>query len=337
MGARTWGGSGGRWRCALSAPAPRRHPATADRDRAPVPAVDEAAATPARGEVTLAFAGDVHFEAHVGTLMRRDLGPISRTLRAADVAMVNLETPVTVARTSRPQGARVRLRPLLLPDAAALRWTRWPRRVSTWSASPTTTPATTAQVGLTDTIRAARRHGVAVVGAGRDAAEAFTPHVVGRTASTWRSWPPTPCSARVPATCGRPVRATPGSRRPRGQRYRPAARRRRVRGVGAGPLVVVYLHWGRENEACPDPEPAPARPRARRRGRRRRRRQPLARARRRRLVRRLLRVLRARQLRLVPLPAARHRRADRDASTRTAWSRRPGRRRASRPTDDRCR
>ena len=102
MGARTWGGAAV-VALALSACTPATPGDTRTRDRAPVPAVDEAAATPARGEVTLAFAGDVHFEAHVGTLMRRGLGPISRTLRAADVAMVNLETPVTVRGRRDPK------------------------------------------------------------------------------------------------------------------------------------------------------------------------------------------------------------------------------------------
>ncbi len=44
-------------------------------------------------EVTLAFAGDVHFEAHVDRLLRQPgggLGPMSATLRAADLAMLNL-------------------------------------------------------------------------------------------------------------------------------------------------------------------------------------------------------------------------------------------------------
>ncbi|QVT79391.1 Capsule biosynthesis protein CapA [Nocardioides aquaticus] len=45
--------------------------------------------------LTLAFAGDVHFEQALGDLVQQpgsDLGPVSRVLGAADVAMVNLES-----------------------------------------------------------------------------------------------------------------------------------------------------------------------------------------------------------------------------------------------------
>src|SRR5687768_16694783 len=78
--------------CTSATPADTR---TGDEDPARV--ADDVVAAPATrsGEVTLAFGGDVHFEAHVGALLRRGLGPVSRTLRSADVAMVNLETPVT--------------------------------------------------------------------------------------------------------------------------------------------------------------------------------------------------------------------------------------------------
>ena len=137
---------------------------------------------PARGEVTLAFAGDVHFEAQVGSLMRRGLGPIARTLRAADVAMVNLETPVTVRGRQDPKElefASDRYYFRTPPRALGA----WPRPAWTWSPWPTTTPATTARSGWPTPCARRRRNRVAVVGAGRDAAEAFTPHVVrgGRT------------------------------------------------------------------------------------------------------------------------------------------------------------
>lgn len=106
------------------------------------------------------------------------------------------------------------------------------------------------QVGLDDTIRSARRSGVAVVGAGADADAAFTPHVqrvddldvavlaadtVQREGSSgvWEAGPDNPGIAAA-----------------RGSRddllldaVETAAQRQ--------DLVVVYLHWGRENEACP--------------------------------------------------------------------------------------
>ena len=52
-----------------------------------------------RAAVTLAFAGDVHFEGRLRSLLAADpddvLAPIAPTLRQYDIAMVNLETAIT--------------------------------------------------------------------------------------------------------------------------------------------------------------------------------------------------------------------------------------------------
>src|SRR5688572_26136285 len=55
---------------------------------APGAGVGDAVVTPGPGEITLAFAGDVHFEAKLRRLLPRRgaLWPIARTLRSADVA-----------------------------------------------------------------------------------------------------------------------------------------------------------------------------------------------------------------------------------------------------------
>ena len=77
---------------ACTAPSPTDEPP-------PDPGTSSTSTTPPTrdGQVTLAFGGDVHFEGRAGRLLDRPggLGPVARTLRAADVAMVNLETPVT--------------------------------------------------------------------------------------------------------------------------------------------------------------------------------------------------------------------------------------------------
>ncbi|MBA2559293.1 MAG: hypothetical protein H0V07_05290 [Propionibacteriales bacterium] len=54
--------------------------------------------------VTLAFAGDMHFELHLAILLDRPrwaLGPITRTLADADLATVNLEHSQRLARKAR--------------------------------------------------------------------------------------------------------------------------------------------------------------------------------------------------------------------------------------------
>jgi hypothetical protein len=230
--------------CSTSTPADTRTP-----DREPTPAVDEAVATPPSGEVTLAFAGDVHFEAHVGALLQRGLGPIARTLRAADVAMVNLETPVTV---------RGRQDPKELEFASDRYYFRTPPRALGALAEAGVDVVTVAnnhagdygQVGLADTIRAARRNRVAVVGGGRDAAEAFAPHVervdgldvAFLAADTVQREGASGVWSAAPGNAG--IAAARGSRTDGLLDAVESA-------AAEQDLVVVYLHWGRENEACP--------------------------------------------------------------------------------------
>ncbi|MCW2739195.1 CapA family protein [Nocardioides sp.] len=248
MGVRTWGGATVA-ALALTACTSTTPGDTRTRDGDPGPVVDDAVATPAGREVTLAFAGDVHFEAHVGALLRRGLGPVARTLRSADVAMVNLETPVT--RHGRRDPKELEL-------ASDRYYFRTPARALGALADAGVDVVTVAnnhagdygQVGLDDTIRTARRNRVGVVGAGRDAAEAFTPHVVRvddldvafLAADTVQREGGSDVWAAGPDNAG--IAAARGSRTDLLLGAVEAAAERRD-------LVVVYLHWGRENEACP--------------------------------------------------------------------------------------
>ena len=54
------------------------------------------------GTVTLAFAGDLHFEEHLAARLDHPahaLGPIERALAGADLTMVNLESAITTRGT----------------------------------------------------------------------------------------------------------------------------------------------------------------------------------------------------------------------------------------------
>ncbi|MEV1286370.1 CapA family protein [Micromonospora sp. NPDC049679] len=67
------------------------------------------AAAPDPGEITLAFAGDVHFVDRTLKLLddpAAAFGPIASTLSAADVTMVNLETPAACRSRRPPTSAR---------------------------------------------------------------------------------------------------------------------------------------------------------------------------------------------------------------------------------------
>ena len=96
-------------------PSPTQEPSSDVTPSAPTRAEDP------RGEVTLAFAGDMHFELHLAALLdhpRGALGPIARTLADADLTMVNLESAITGARHPGGQGARGPQPALPLPHLA---------------------------------------------------------------------------------------------------------------------------------------------------------------------------------------------------------------------------
>jgi poly-gamma-glutamate capsule biosynthesis protein CapA/YwtB (metallophosphatase superfamily) len=238
--------------CACTAPPPPEAP---PQDPDPADTGDPAAAAtppPPRRPVTIAVAGDVHFE---GALRERlddpatALAPATDTLAAADVAIVNLETSV---------GAGGR------PD---------PRKRFTFQAPPTAFLAL-AEAGidvatmannhaldygrdqLADTFEAIDRArdavpSLAVVGLGRNADGAFQPArtevggtVVATIGATLASSDPT----ADPTGHWASTADSPGTA--------DAVDARRLLGAVAdadhsADVVVVYLHWGIQGEACP--------------------------------------------------------------------------------------
>ena len=86
---------------------PRGNPAAGRADHESEHADNVAQAINAKSwSVTLAFAGDVHFEGGVAALLDRQdatLGPMSSALRSADVAVVNLESALTSGGSPAPK------------------------------------------------------------------------------------------------------------------------------------------------------------------------------------------------------------------------------------------
>ena len=204
------------------------------------------------GVVTLAFAGDMHFQLHLAALLdhpRGALGPISRTLAGADLAMVNLESAITERGTPEAKELEVpdrrfyyRTPPAALDvlDAAGI-------DVVTMANNH---GADYGPVGLRDTLAAIRTGPVPVVGIGRDRRAAFAPYRVSvrgtelaflaadaspreGSSSVWAAGPRTPGIAAAHAD------------RPRALLAAVRAATRQV------DVVVVYLHWGAEGRACP--------------------------------------------------------------------------------------
>jgi len=188
----------------------------------------------------------VHFAGRLEGRLAGDpataVGPIADTLRAADLAMVNLETAVTERGEPQPKTYTFRT-----PASAFTAL----RAAGVDVASMGNNHAVDfGLVGLRDSLAAARAARFPVVGLGLDDAQAYAPHrvvvrgrrvavlaatqVVDRTTSAWSAGPTSPGVASA-LDVDRLVRAVRAER---------AA-------TPAPGLVVVYLHWGREGSGCP--------------------------------------------------------------------------------------
>ncbi|MET1058788.1 MAG: CapA family protein [Nocardioides sp.] len=204
------------------------------------------------GVVTLAFAGDMHFQLHLAALLERPrgaLGPIARTLADADLTMVNLESAITERGTPEAKEREV-------PDERYYYRTS-PAALDVLAAAgidvvtmANNHGADYGPVGLRDTLAAARTSPIPVVGIGRNRREAFTPYRVSvrgtdvsvlaadgsfreGASSVWAAGPSTPGIAAAHADRPRALLAA----------VRAASRRDDV--------VAVYLHWGAEGRGCP--------------------------------------------------------------------------------------
>ncbi len=218
------------------------------------PTVDQPspAAAPADPEpVTLAFAGDSHFEFHLTDLFENPdagLGPIDRVLSDADVTVLNLETAIATSGT--PEAKE-----LEAPDNRF--WFRTaPAALDVLAAAGVDAVsmannhgADYGTAGMRETLLAKEESPIAVLGVGRNRREAFAPYrvnvrgtdiaVVAADAS-----PREGASALWGAT---PDRAgTAAAREPR-----PKVLLDQVRRLSrSADVVVVFMHWGREYDSC---------------------------------------------------------------------------------------
>ncbi|GAB3763280.1 poly-gamma-glutamate synthesis protein (capsule biosynthesis protein) [Nocardioides ginsengisegetis] len=202
--------------------------------------------------VTLGFAGDVHFQLNLTSLLDDDtLGPITRALQEPDLTMVNLETAITADGVRDPKELEV-------PDQRY--WYRAPPQALDLLDRSGVDVVTMANnhgadygpEGLADTLRAARHSPVRVVGIGRDRAAAFTPYRVSvhhtrlavfaadatpreGASAVWEAGARTPgiAAVRDRASFGRLLRG--------------------LRAADPDEVAVVYLHWGIQERSCPSP------------------------------------------------------------------------------------
>ena len=121
--------------------------------------------------ITLAFAGDVHFEGSSRAALSGGLADITPLLSRADLAMVNLETAVTGRGTPAPKSFTFRAPPsafVALKNAGVDVVTMANNHGMDYGAD-----------GLADSLAASRQAGVPVVGAGVDEAAAYAAHRLG--------------------------------------------------------------------------------------------------------------------------------------------------------------
>jgi poly-gamma-glutamate synthesis protein (capsule biosynthesis protein) len=195
-------------------------------------------------DITLAFAGDVHFTERTAKLLADPgtaFGPIASTLSGADVAMVNLETAVTTRGTPEPKQFHFRAPPAAFDavrGAGVDVVTIGNNHVLDYG-----------QVGLADTLDNAARAGVPAIGAGRNAAEAYAP------------WVTTVRGTRIAFLAMSQIHELEYSWAAKENRpgvamavdvARSAAAVRAAR--AAADVVVVYVHWGQEGNSCPTAE-----------------------------------------------------------------------------------
>jgi poly-gamma-glutamate synthesis protein (capsule biosynthesis protein) len=203
-----------------------------------------AAASPsgAGSDVTLAFAGDVHFEDRVSGLLRdpaHTFGPIASTLSDADLTMVNLETAITARGTAQPKEYHFRTTPTALDalrDAGIDVVTLANNHVLDYG-----------QVGLADTLAAMRAGNFPYAGIGKNATEAWAPYLVtvkgvkiailgvsqvAELQSTWVATATRPGEAHA-VDLTRTLAAVRAAKK-------------------QADLVLVFMHWGTEDNSCPN-------------------------------------------------------------------------------------
>ncbi len=203
-----------------------------------------ATATPVDGAqpITLSFAGDVHFERHVRALLDRpnSLAELRPVLGAADVTVVNLESAITSRGTPEAKEFHFRTTPAALDVLA---------NAGVDVVSLANNHAVDfGPVGLDDTLAAKAASPVPVIGIGHRADEAFAPAVFtvrGTSIAVITSTQVNDLTVnKYPAT----DRAAGVAGNLRNDRLIAAVTAARSR----YDVVVVFLHWGTEQQTCPD-------------------------------------------------------------------------------------
>ncbi len=208
----------------------------------PAPADSAAPSSPPAAEITLAFAGDVHFTGRTLPLLKNPdtaFGPYAEQLRAADFAMVNLETAVTDRGTPQPKEFHFRAPTTAYAAIQAA-------GIDLVSIANNHT-LDYGQVGLLDTLDSAKAAGMPIVGAGHNTTEAYAPHLVtvkgvrlavvgmSQVHELKEQWKPTATRPGIAMAFDRKL-AVAAVKSAREQ----------------ADVVIAFMHWGTEGQGCPN-------------------------------------------------------------------------------------
>ncbi|WP_138734054.1 CapA family protein [Modestobacter excelsi] len=208
------------------------------RTSAPAPV----STSPAQGPVTLSFAGDVHTAGRLTERFQQPetaLLPVAPLLAGADLTVVNLETAVTDRGTAEDKSFTFRAPPSVF-DALRVAGVDVVSMANNHGVD-------FGPVGLDDSLDAARQRGFPVVGLGADDTAAFAPYLV-----TLRGERIAVLAAdQVADSTVRRYSAGPGQ----GGVASAFDTDRLLQAVASArqqaDTVVVYLHWGQEEQSCP--------------------------------------------------------------------------------------
>ncbi|NKZ08054.1 CapA family protein [Actinomadura latina] len=203
-------------------------------------------APPAKEPIILAFGGDTHFEGQLRARLgdpSTALGPVAKQLRAADLAMVNLETAITTGGTPAP-GKQFTFR---APPSALKALKAAGVDVASMANNH---GMDYMEGGLRDSLAAIRQTGFPIVGIGKNADAAFKPYrvtvkgnklaIVGATQvlddNLIQAWTATGTKGGLASAKDVPrmVQAVKEARK-------------------GSDVVIVHLHWGAELQPCPLP------------------------------------------------------------------------------------
>jgi poly-gamma-glutamate synthesis protein (capsule biosynthesis protein) len=192
--------------------------------------------------VTLAFAGDVHFEDFLADRLTNEgpalLSPLAHLLGGADVAVVNLETAITDRGT--PDAKEFTFR----APASALRALR---AAGVDAVSMANNHALDyGPVGLADSLAASSAAGLPVLGIGTDDTSAYRPWITEVRGQRVAIVAATQVLDDAPAWTAGPGHPGLASAK---TVDRLLAEVRTAR--AAADTVVVFLHWGVEGDSCP--------------------------------------------------------------------------------------